>query len=176
VGENVTVLITEQEIKKRIAVIAAQISKDYAGEDVCLVCLLKGAVIFMCDLARALDLPSVEFDFMDVSSYSGTTSTGIIKINKDLSDSVEGKHVILVEDIVDTGLTISKVIEFLTHQQNPKSIKICTLLDKPARRDVNRFNIDYAGFVIPDEFVVGYGLDYEQRYRNLPYIGVLNFS
>jgi len=173
--ENVTTLITAEAVAKRIKEIAEQITAEYDGKPVTLVCVLKGAVIFMVDLARMLPMP-VEFDFMDISSYgAGMESSGHIKINKDLEHSLEGKHVLLVEDIVDSGRTLSHLIKYL-NAKNPASLKLCTLLDKPERRVVDDVAVDYVGFVIPDKFVVGYGLDYDQRYRNLPYIGVVNFE
>ncbi|GHV43091.1 hypoxanthine phosphoribosyltransferase [Clostridia bacterium] len=172
--ENVSVLITEEEISGRISALAAQISKEYENESVTLVCLLKGAVSFMTDLARKLDLPAVEFDFMDVSSYEGTESTGEVKINKDLTGSIVGKNILIIEDIVDTGRTLERITQYL-NSKKPKTLKVCALLSKPERRLAFGFDLSYVGFVIPNEFVVGYGLDYEQRYRNLPYIGVLSF-
>jgi len=172
--EYVTTLISEEAVAKRIGELAEQISADYAGKSVTLICVLKGAVIFMVDLARLLKMP-VEFDFMDISSYgSGTESSGNIKINKDLEHSLEGKHVLLVEDIIDSGRTLSHLIKHL-QAQSPASLRLCALLDKPDRRVVDDVVVDYEGFVIPDKFVVGYGLDYDQRYRNLPFIGVVNF-
>jgi len=173
--EHVTPLITAEAINKRLKELAAQISEDLGDKTVTVICVLKGAVIFMVDLARLLPMP-VEFDFMDISSYgSGTESSGNIKIDKDLENTIEGKHVLLVEDIIDSGRTLSHLIKHL-RAQNPASLRLCTLLDKPERRVVNDVSVDYEGFVIPDKFVVGYGLDYDQRYRNLPYIGVLHFE
>ena len=146
---------------------AAQINRDYAGRPVHLICILKGGVFFTCELAKRLELP-VSLDFMSVSSYgSGTESSGIVKIVKDL-----GKEVIIVEDIIDSGRTLAYLIEVLK-QRNPKSIELCTLLDKPERRVKKQVQVKYTCFTIPDEFVVGYGLDYDQKYRNLPYIGVV---
>lgn len=173
-SEKIRVLLAEEEVDARVKEVAAQINKDYAGKSVHLICILKGGALFMCELARRLTIP-VSFDFMSVSSYgSGTTSSGIIKIIKDLDDSLEGKDVIIVEDIIDSGRTLAHLVELLS-QRKPNSIKICTLLDKPARREAKHVKVDYTCFVIPDEFVVGYGLDYNQKYRNLPYIGVVEF-
>lgn len=173
-SEKIRVLLTEEEVDARVKEVAAQINKDYTGKSVHLICILKGGALFMCELARRLTIP-VSFDFMSVSSYgSGTTSSGIIKIIKDLDDSLEGKDVIIVEDIIDSGRTLAHLVELLG-QRKPNSIKICTLLDKPARREAKHVKVDYTCFVIPDEFVVGYGLDYDQKYRNLPYIGVVEF-
>lgn len=173
-SEKIRVLLAEEEVDARVKEVAAQINKDYAGKSVHLICILKGGALFMCELARRLTIP-VSFDFMSVSSYgSGTTSSGIIKIIKDLDDSLEGKDVIIVEDIIDSGRTLAHLVELLG-QRKPNSIKICTLLDKPARREAKHVKVDYTCFVIPDEFVVGYGLDYNQKYRNLPYIGVVEF-
>ena len=172
--EYVSTLISEEDVQKRTSEIAAQITKDYAGEELYLVCLLRGAVIFMVDLARKIDL-SVKFDFMNVSSYgSSDVSSGVVKIIKDLDDNIQGKRVLLVEDIVDTGRTLSRVIEHIK-TKNPKDVQICSLLDKPSRRELS-VEVKYSGFSIEDKFVVGYGLDYDQRYRNLPYIGILNFE
>jgi len=173
--EHVTTLISTEAVNSRLKELAEQISADFAGKTITLICVLKGAVIFMVDLARMITVP-VEFDFMDISSYgSGTVSSGNIKINKDLENSLEGKHVLLVEDIIDSGRTLSHLIKHL-RTQNPASLKLCTLLDKPDRRVVEDVSVDYEGFVIPDQFVVGYGLDYDQRYRNLPYIGIVHFD
>ncbi|RDU24492.1 hypoxanthine phosphoribosyltransferase [Anaerosacchariphilus polymeriproducens] len=170
-SEEVRVLLSEEEVKIRIEEIGAQISKDYEGKTVHLICILKGGVFFMCDLAKTVSVP-VSFDFMSVSSYgNGTDSSGIVKIVKDLDDSIEGKEVLIVEDIIDTGRTLNYLIGIL-EKRNPKSIRLCTLLDKPERRVVD-VKVDYIGFSVPDKFVVGYGLDYEQKYRNLSYIGVV---
>lgn len=169
---QIKMLISAGEIRQRIAELSEEISNDYKGKELCLLCVLKGGVMFLTDIARSLDM-DVRLDFMDVSSYEGITSSGKIKINKDLSEDIDGKHVILVEDIVDTGRTLSHLMPYLI-AKNPASLKVCTLLDKPARREVENVNPDYKGFVIPDEFVVGYGLDYDEKYRNLPYIGVLS--
>ncbi|MEG6617299.1 hypoxanthine phosphoribosyltransferase [Peptococcaceae bacterium 1198_IL3148] len=163
--------LTEEEIKARVKELGQQISKDYEGESVLTIGILKGAMIFLADLVRNITVPT-SFDFMAVSSYgSSTQSSGAVRILKDLDKSIEGKHVIIVEDIVDTGLTLNYLVDNL-RARGPKSIKICTLLSKPDRRTVG-VDIDYNGFTIPDEFVVGYGLDYDERYRNLPYIAVL---
>ncbi len=170
-SDNIRVLISEEEVEKKIKALAEQINKDYAGKQVHLICVLKGGVFFTCDLAKSITLP-VTFDFMSVSSYGDATeSSGRIKIIKDLDDSIEGKDVLIVEDIIDSGRTLSHLIKLL-ETRKPNSIKLCTLLDKPSRRVVE-VKVDYCGFEIPDEFVVGYGLDYAQRYRNLPYIGVV---
>lgn len=165
------VLLTEEEIAVRIRELGKQITEDYEGKDIVAIGILKGSVLFMSDVVRRIDVP-VEIDFMEVSSYgSGTTSSGVVRILKDLNVKIEGKHILIIEDIIDTGYTLSYLLEnFKTRQ--PRSIKICTLLDKPDRRKAD-VSADYTGFVIPDEFVIGYGLDYDQRYRNLPYIGVL---
>ena len=173
-AEKVSVLLSEEEVDKRIQEIGEQISKDYAGEQVHLVCVLRGGVFFLCELAKRITVP-VSLDFMSVSSYGqDTKSSGVVKIVKDLDDSLVDKHVIVVEDIVDSGRTLSYLLEMLK-DRGPKSMKLCTLLDKPDRRVVD-VKVDYTGFQIPDEFVVGYGLDYAQKYRNLPYIGVVELD
>ena len=173
-AEKIRVLLSEEEVDKRIKEIGEQISKDYAGKAVHLVCVLKGGSFFMCELAKRITVP-VSFDFMSVSSYgSETKSSGVVKIVKDLDEALEGKEVIIVEDIVDSGRTLSYLMEIL-EKRGPKSLGICTLLDKPERR-VTDVKVNYTGFNIPDEFVVGYGLDYDQKYRNLPYIGVVEFD
>ena len=165
------VLISKEKIAEKIAEIGQQINMDYEGKETLLVAVLKGSVVFLADLMRAIDIP-VSIDFMAVSSYgAGTTSTGVVKIIKDLDTPLEGKHLIIVEDILDSGVTLSYLKELLLGR-NPASIKIVTLLDKPTRRKAD-IKMDYTGFEIPDEFVVGYGLDYDEKYRNLPYIGVL---
>lgn len=170
-AETVRVLITEEEVAKRVNELGKKISEDYAGKQVHLICVLKGGVFFMCELAKRITVP-VSMDFMSVSSYGdGTASSGVVKIAKDLDESLEGKHVMVVEDIIDSGRTLSYLLEILK-KRNPASMKLCTLLDKPDRR-VNKVDVNYVGFEIPDEFVVGYGLDYAQKYRNLPYIGVV---
>ena len=173
-SERVRVLLSEEEVNRRICEIGEQISKDYAGRQVHLICVLKGGSFFMCDLAKRITVP-VSLDFMSVSSYGGgTQSSGVVKIIKDLDEPLDGKDVIVVEDIVDSGRTLSYLLELLG-KRNPKSLALCTMLDKPERRVVD-VKVDYTGFNIPDEFVVGYGLDYDQRYRNLPYIGVVEFD
>ena len=165
------VLFTEEEIKKKVVEIAKKISEDYKGKKVLMLCILKGSVIFFSDLVRNLDIDCT-FDFMVVSSYgNSTSSTGQVMILKDLSYSIEDMDVIIVEDILDTGNTLSYLKKILL-QRNPASLKICTFLDKPSRRTQN-LEADYSGYTIPDEFVVGYGLDYNEHYRNLPYVGVL---
>ena len=165
------VLITEEEIAAKVKEIAEQINKDYAEKEIICVCILKGAVIFFGNLVKNLNMP-LSFDFMVVSSYeSGTVSSGQLKIKKDLEQDISGKHVLIIEDILDTGNTLKKLKEELT-LRNPASIKLCSLLDKPSRRTAD-IECDYTGFEIPDEFVVGYGLDFDEKYRHLPYIGVL---
>lgn len=172
--ERVEVLISEADVDKKIEEIGKQISRDYAGKTVHVICVLKGGAFFMCELAKRIEVP-VSMDFMAVSSYgSGTESSGSIKMIKDLDESIEGKNVIIVEDIIDSGRTLHKLVELLK-TRNPESIRVCTLLDKPERRVVD-VHVDYTCFSIPDEFVVGYGLDYDQKYRNLPYIGVVRFE
>lgn len=172
-AEKISVLISEQDVDARIAEIGAQISKDYEGKQVHLICILKGSVYFTCELAKRITVP-VTMDFMSVSSYGdGTSSSGVVKIAKDLDETIEGKDVIVIEDIIDSGRTLSYLLEIL-QRRNPSSMKLCTLLDKPDRR-VKEVKVDYVGFEIPDEFVVGYGLDYAQKYRNLPYIGIIEF-
>lgn len=170
-AEKITVLITEEEIDRRVRELAAQISRDYEGRKIRMVGILKGASFFMCELAKRITVP-VSIDFMQVSSYGGATeSTGTVRIRKDLDESIEGLDVIIVEDIVDSGRTLAFLGDFLK-SKGAKSIRYCTLLDKPERRVVD-LKADYAGFEIPDQFVVGYGMDYDQEYRNLPYIGVV---
>ncbi|MBQ0028112.1 MAG: hypoxanthine phosphoribosyltransferase [Lachnospiraceae bacterium] len=173
-AEHVEVMLTEEEVDAKIKAIGEQISKDYEGKEVHLICVLRGGAFFMCELAKRITVP-VSLDFMSVSSYgSDTKSSGIIKIVKDLDDSIKDKDVIVIEDIIDSGRTLSHLLELLW-SRSPKSLKLCTLLDKPDRRVVD-VNVDYTGFSIPDEFVVGYGLDYDQKYRNLPYIGIVKFD
>ncbi len=170
-ADKIKVLVSEEDVNKRIKEIGEEISKDYEGKDVHLICVLKGGVFFMCELAKRISVP-VSMDFMSVSSYGNEkVSSGIVKIVKDLDESIEGKDVLIVEDIIDSGRTLSYLVEILK-KRNPNSVKICTLLDKPERRVVD-VKVDYVGFNIPDEFVVGYGLDYQQKYRNLPFIGVV---
>ncbi len=171
-ADKIRVLLTETEVDKRINEVAEAISRDYEGKQIHLICILKGGVFFTCELAKRLTVP-VTMDFMSVSSYgSGTVSSGIVKIIKDLDEPLEGKHVLIVEDIIDSGQTLAYLIEVLK-QRNPQDIRLCTLLDKPERRVKKQVKVDYTCFTIPDEFVVGYGLDYDQKYRNLPYIGVV---
>lgn len=171
---NVRELIPQERVEGRIREIAAQISKEYEGKEVHLVCILKGSIFFTCELAKYITVP-VTIDFMQCSSYGADTkSSGIVKIVKDLDETITGKHVIVIEDIIDSGRTLSHLAKILS-QREPASMKICTLLDKPDRRVVE-VDAAYTGFVIPDEFVVGYGLDYAQRMRNLPYIGVVEFE
>ncbi len=173
--EKIRELISEKDVEDRIKEIAEQINKDYEGRPVHLICVLKGGAMFMCELAKRLR-GDVSFDFMSVSSYGGgTVSSGVVRIVKDLDESLEGKDVLIVEDIIDTGRTLAYLIDVFK-QRGPKSIKLCTLLEKPARRVERDVVVDYTCFTIPDEFVVGYGLDYDQRYRNLPYIGVVEFD
>lgn len=170
-ADKINVLLTEQEVDEKIKAIGKKISEDYAGKEVHLICILKGGVFFMCELAKRITIP-VSLDFIDVSSYGdNTVSSGVVKIIKDLDEPLENKNVIIVEDIIDTGRTLHYLIEILK-KRNPASLKLCTLLDKPERRLVD-VHVDYVGFNIPDKFVVGYGLDYAQKYRNLPYIGVI---
>lgn len=169
--DKIRELVSEEEVEKRVCELGKQISEDYAGKQVHLICVLKGGVFFMCELAKRITVP-VSMDFMSVSSYgSGTSSSGVVKIAKDLDDPLEGKDVLIVEDIIDSGRTLSYLIQIL-EKRGPRSIRLCTLLDKPERR-VKPVQVDYVGFNIPDEFVVGYGLDYAQKYRNLPFIGVV---
>lgn len=167
---TIKTLLTREEVEKRIKELAKEIEKDYCGKDLLVIGLLKGSIMFMSDLIKEMDLP-VMIDFMSVSSYSGTTSTGVINVLKDTDISVKDKDVIIVEDIIDTGLTLSHVKKLL-EDRGAKSLKICTLLDKPSRRTIEMKG-DYVGFEIPDEFVVGYGLDYDQHHRNLPYVGIV---
>ncbi len=165
------ILIDQEELQQRIAELGKEISRDYKGKDLLLICVLKGAVLFMSDLVQNIDIP-LEMDFMAVSSYGNSTqSSGVVRILKDLDSSIEGKHLLIVEDIVDSGLTLSYLMELLKGR-GVESIKVCSLLEKAGRRKAE-VNIDYIGFQVPDEFVVGYGLDYAEKYRNLPYIGVL---
>ena len=168
---KVDVLISEEKIADRVKELAKTINKEFDGEEVVLIGLLRGSVIFLSDLAREIDLDA-KIDFMIVSSYGNTMeSSREVKIIKDLEEYIEGKNVIIVEDIIDTGYTLQKVVETLK-LRNPKELKICTLLDKPERREVE-IPVDYVGFQIPDEFVVGYGIDYAQKHRNLPYVGMV---
>lgn len=170
-NEHIRVMISEEEVDTRIAEIAAQISEDFKGEEIIAVGILRGGAYFCTELTKRITVPVI-LDFIEASSYgSGTESSGEVKITKDLLEDIEGKNVVVIEDIVDTGRTLSLLLEDL-RKRNPKSLKLCTLLDKPERRVV-RVDVDYNGFKIPNEFVVGYGMDYAQRYRNLPYIGVV---
>lgn len=173
-AERIDVLLSEEVVDAKIKELGEQISKDYAGKEVHLICVLKGSVFFICELAKRITVP-VTMDFMSVSSYgSDTKSSGVVKIVKDLDESIKGKDVIVVEDIVDSGNTLSYLLEML-NDRKPNSLRLCTLLDKPERRR-KPVDVDYTGFQIPDEFVVGYGLDYAQKYRNLPYVGVISFE
>lgn len=168
---KVKVMISEEQVNHRIRELAEQISNDYKGKSIHLICILKGSVFFTCELAKRLTIP-VTIDFMSVSSYgSETVSSGRVRILKDLDESIQGKNVIIVEDIIDSGRTLSYLKDLLGTRA-PESLSICTLLDKPDRREIN-VDVKYVGFIIPDEFVVGYGLDYDQYYRNLPYVGVV---
>ncbi|MFW5647158.1 MAG: hypoxanthine phosphoribosyltransferase [Acetivibrio ethanolgignens] len=169
--DKIRVMISEEEITKRVKEMGEQISRDYEGKNVHLICILKGSIFMTCELAKHISVP-VTMDFMSVSSYGdGTESSGRVKIVKDLDEHVEGKDILVVEDIIDSGRTLDFLLDMLKARK-PASIRLCTLLDKPDRR-VTEVSVDYTGFVIPDEFVVGYGLDYVQKYRNLPYIGVV---
>lgn len=165
------VLLTKEQLEQRISELGAEITRDYQDKELVLAAVLRGSYVFMADLTRAIDLP-LTVDFMAVSSYgAGTVSSGQVEIKKDLSDPIEGKNLLIVEDILDSGNTLYYLMDVLS-ARHPASIRICTLLDKPERR-VKPIKADYAGFVIPDAFVVGYGLDYAEKYRNLPYVGVL---
>ena len=171
-ADKIRVLLSEEEVRKRIGEVAAEISRDYEGKNLVLVSILKGSVVFMADLMRAVSIPC-SIDFMVVSSYGGsnTVTSGLVKIIKDLDGDLSGKDVLIVEDILDTGVTLSNLVPMLK-MRNPNSVKICTILDKPSRRKAD-IQPDYEGFQVPDEFVVGYGLDYDEKYRNLPYVGAL---
>lgn len=174
-SERVDVLIDQETIARRIAELGKQISKDYENKKPHMICVLKGGAFFMTELAKHIKVP-VSLDFMSVSSYgSGTKSSGVVRIVKDLDDPIEDRDVLVVEDIVDSGRTLSYLLEIL-EARGPKSLRLCSLLDKPDRRVVEDLQVEYCGFEIPDAFVVGYGLDYDQRYRNLPYIGVVSFT
>ncbi len=169
-----SILYSEEQLRQRVKELGAQITADYAGKEPVLASVLRGSYIFMADLTRAIDLP-VTVDFMAVSSYgAGTKSSGQVEIKKDLSDSIEGRDLIIVEDILDSGNTLFYLMEILKARK-PASIRICTLMDKPDRR-TQPIMADYVGFTIPDAFVVGYGLDYDEKYRNLPYVGILKPS
>jgi hypoxanthine phosphoribosyltransferase len=165
------ILIPEDRLQQRISELGAQISRDYAGEDLLLLAVLKGSVLFLSDLMRSITVPHA-VDFMATSSYGASTeSSGIVRILKDLDEPIQGRNVLIVEDIIDTGHTLDYLLRLL-HARRPKSLRICTLLNKPDRREVD-VHVDYIGFDIPNEFVLGYGLDYDELYRNLPYIAVL---
>ena len=173
-AEAIKVMIPEEDLAERIKEMGEQISKDYEGESVFLVCILKGAAFFATELAKRITVP-VTIDFMATSSYgSGTVSTGEVKIKKDLDMGVDGQNVIIVEDIIDSGNTLNYLSKVFK-ERNAKSVKMATMLDKPDRREVD-VHVDYTGFTIPDKFVVGYGLDYDQKYRNLPYIGIVSLD
>jgi hypoxanthine phosphoribosyltransferase len=170
-SERIVTMLSKEQIAARVHELGAQITKDYAGHNLVLVCVLKGSFVFAADLARAIDLP-LRVDFLGTRSYGeDTESSGVVQITQDLSKPIDHEDVILVEDIVDTGLTVAYVIDLL-RTRNPKSVKVCALLHKPARARVE-VQVDYLGFTIEDRFVVGYGLDHAERYRNLPYIGVV---
>ena len=171
---HVNVLISQQDGEAKIKELGARISKEYEGKEIHLVCVLKGGAFFMCELAKYITVPC-SLDFMSVSSYGGDTkSSGVVKIVKDLDEPINGKHVLVVEDIIDSGRSLSYLVDMLS-DRGPASLRLCTLLDKPSRRVVD-VDVEYTGFEIPDQFVVGYGLDYDQKYRNLPYIGVVEFE
>ena len=173
-AEHINVMLSEEEINSRIAELGEQISRDYEGKEIFLICILKGASFFACELAKRITVP-VNIDFMKVSSYGGgTVSSGQVSIKMDVSESIAGKEVLIVEDIIDSGNTLNLLPKILM-ERGPKSIRLCALLDKPDRREVD-VKMDYVGFRIPEKFVVGYGLDYDQRYRNLPYIGEVVFD
>ncbi|MBI2914393.1 MAG: hypoxanthine phosphoribosyltransferase [Firmicutes bacterium] len=170
-GDVAEILLEETQIQAKVRALASQLSSDYEGMDLVMVCILKGAVLFMADLMRYISIP-VTVDFMAISSYgAGTKTSGVVRILKDLDEPVQGKHVLIVEDIVDTGLTLKYLQNNLSSRQ-PASLRSCVLLDKPTRREVD-IQPDYVGFEMPDRFMIGYGLDYSERYRNLPFIGVL---
>lgn len=174
-SEKIKVLLSEEEVDARIQQVADKINKDYAGKEIHLICVLKGGVFFTCELAKRITVP-VSLDFMSVSSYGDDTkSSGVVKIVKDLDQPLIGKDVLIVEDIIDSGRTLSYLLKIL-EDRHPNSIRLCTLLDKPERRVKKEVKVDYCCFNIPDEFVVGYGLDYAQKYRNLPFIGVVEFD
>ncbi len=169
--DSLKILFTEQEISARVAELAGQIDRDYAGKELHLICILKGGAFFLCELAKRITIP-VTLDFMSVSSYGeGMSSSGIVRLAKDLDEPLEGKHVLIVEDIIDSGKTLRYLISVL-YARKPTDIRLCTLLSKPCRREVD-IPVDYIGFEIPDVFVVGYGLDHAQKYRNLPYIATV---
>lgn len=168
--ENVKVLIEEEKIQDKVKEIAKRIEQDYEGKEITLICILKGSTFFTVDLAKRIN-KNIKIEFIQVSSYGASTTSSKIELKLDLKESIEGKHVIVVEDIIDTGRTLSYLIEHLK-ERKPESLKLCTLLDKPERR-LYDVKVDYTGFEIPDKFVVGYGLDYDESYRNLPYIGYI---
>ena len=173
-AEKIKVLISEEEVDARIRELGEKISKEYEGKQIHLICVLKGGVFFMCELAKRITVP-VSMDFMCVGSYGdGTKSSGVVRLAKDLDESIENKEVLIVEDIIDSGNTLYYLMDVL-RQRKPASLRLCTLLDKPDRR-VKDVHVDWTGFEIPDEFVVGYGLDYAQKYRNLPFIGVVEVA
>ena len=173
--EHISMMYSEEDVAGRIAELGKEISRDYEGKTIHMICVLKGGVFFQCELAKRISVP-VTLDFMSVSSYgSGTSSSGIVKIIKDLDESIEGRDVLIVEDIIDSGRTLSYLMKTLA-QRRPASLRLCTLLDKPDRRVVDDVQVQYCGFIIPDRFVVGYGLDYDQKYRNLPFIGEVSFT
>lgn len=173
-SEKISVMISEEDVNARIAQIAEQISKDYEGKELHLICVLKGSIFFVCELAKRITVP-VTLDFMSVSSYGDKTkSSGVVRIIKDLDEPLLGKDVMVVEDIIDSGRTLSYLLKIL-QERKPASLRLCTLLDKPERREMD-VEVDYTCFEIPDEFVVGYGLDYAQRYRNLPFVGVIELD
>lgn len=173
-SETIRILLSEEQVDEKIQELGDLISRDYAGKAVHLICILKGGIFFTCELAKRITVP-VSLDFMSVSSYGDDTkSSGVVKIVKDLDESIENKDVIVVEDIIDSGRTLNYLLDNI-QRRNPRSLKLCTLLDKPDRRVVE-VSVDYKGFEIPDEFVVGYGLDYGQKYRNLPYIGIIELN
>lgn len=172
-SETIQEIISEEKVADRIKELGRQISSDYDGEEIYVICILKGAVYFATELTKRITVP-LTLDFMAASSYGANTeSSGVVKITRDLDESIVGKNVIIVEDIIDTGRTLKRLVEILK-ERGPKSIRLCTLLDKPDRRVVD-VNVDYTGFSVEDKFIVGYGLDYAQKYRNLPYIGELEF-
>ena len=174
--ERVKELISEEKVIERLKQMAEEINRDYQGKEIKLICVLKGGIYALCELSKYINVP-VKLDFMCVSSYEdGTSSSGRVRIVKDLDQNIEGEDVVVVEDIIDSGRTLTYLFDML-NARNPKSLRLCTLLDKPDRRVAEaKIKVDYTGFVIPDEFVVGYGLDYAQKYRNLPYIGVVELD
>ena len=174
-SETIHMMYDEAQVAARIAEMGAQISSDYSGREIHMICVLKGGVFFQCELAKRITVP-VTLDFMSASSYGASTrSSGVVKIVKDLDEPLDGRDVLIVEDIIDSGRTLSYLMKMLA-DRGPNSLKLATLLDKPSRRVVDGVTVDYTGFSIPDAFVVGFGLDYDQRYRNLPYIGTLSFE